>query len=131
MKKTTKTLIKYYFPSLLFSAEAVEEISSTAFPKKLPRNCFAFRFGTQDEVVDGKEVYTKPEKYDNKIYVIGEVIALKDIPNTEKNSILRPNIKYNSPLKMAVKTHLGNWQSLDENTEVIPVSKFKFEDRWV
>ena len=131
MKKTTKTLIRYYFPSLLFSAEADEEIKTKDIPAKLPKNCFAFRFGTQEVVVDGKDVFEKPAKWDNKIYMIGETIPLAKIPKTPENSILRSNIECNSPTKTAIKTHLGNWQAHDRNTTVLPVSQFSFESRWV
>lgn len=131
MKKTTKTLIRYYFPSLLFSAEADEEISGKLIPDKLPKNCFAFRFGMQEVVVDGKDVFEKPAKWDSRIYMIGEAISLADIPKTEANSILRLNIECNSPTKTAIKTHLGNWQAHDRNTIVLPASQFKFESRWV
>ena len=131
MKKTTQTLIKYSFPSLLFAADATEEVNSTSIPKKLPRNCFAFRFGSQDIVTDGKDVYTKPVKWKKKVYIIGKTIKLRDIPDTDKNRILRSNIENNSPFKTGILTHLGNWQCFDENTEVLDVKSFSFEDRWV
>ena len=130
MKKTTKTLIKYYFPSLLFSAEASEEIKTKAVPCKLPKNCFGFRFGSQEVVVDGKDTFEKPAKWDSELYLIGKKVPLAEIPRTDTYRILRSNIE-TSPTKTAVKTHLGNWQSHDNHTVVLSPSRFDFEDRWV
>lgn len=131
MKKSTKILIKYYFPGLLFSADADEEIKEKRVPKKLPKNCFAFKFGQQEIVEDGKDTFTKPAKWDEELYVIGKEVQLSEIPDIPENSILRSNIRCNSPYKAAIKTHLGNWQALEKRSVVVPVEKFEFESRWV
>ncbi len=121
----------YYFPGLLFSNEAKEEIEDRIPPTKLPRNCFAFRFGEQEIITDGKDTFEKPPKWDENLYMIGEKVPFEEIPNIPTNNILRDNIECNSPTKTAIKTHLGTWQAHNRDTIVVPVSKFQFEDRWI
>ena len=126
----TKTYITYWFPSLLFSASASEEVKNRNIPKKLPKRCYGFQFNdvTSTEV-DG-EVLVGKAKNHSKLYLIGKKITTKEIPNTEDNRILRANLDGNNK-GIGVKCHTGNWRGWDKNVEVLSVKDFEFEDRYV
>jgi hypothetical protein len=129
MKKFTKKLIKYYFPSLFFASEATEEYrGNNPMPSILPRNCFGFRFGEQEVVQDGETEFTRPIKWDTTFYVIGVIVPFNEIADIPENSILRSNL---SSEGKGIRTHLGTWQHFSPTTTVLPKTDFAWENRWI
>ena len=125
----TKTYIEYFFPGLLFSANASEETNKEKkFPKKLPRNCYGFRFyEVTSDVVDGEELSGKAKNYSN-LYLIGKEYSFKEVKKRWSNqTILISNLNG----KPGVLCHTGTWQEKTNTVTVLNVSRFEFEDRYI
>lgn len=126
MQKLKRKFITYYMPGTLFPETSSAEVKSFDVPKSVPLDCYGFSFSETEFVVDGKKEFSGETKQDKRFFLIGESVPLAQIPDDDKHSILRSNIEFNSPTKMGVKTHVGNWQMEAENTVVISPSSLKF-----
>jgi len=131
MKKETRIFITYLYPGAFFPEELTKQVKTSDIPKKVPSDCFGFKFYQTDVVIDdnGKE-YIGKSKSIGKTYIIGESIHVDDIPLIDRGQdtdTLKSNIRNNSPTKTAIKTHLGNWQMEDGGHVSISPKLFTFD----
>lgn len=123
--KITKKFVTFSFPGSFVSEESTHEVQSFEIPA-IPSDCFGFRFHETDYLKDGDEEYVGKTRYQDKVYLIGEKVHIDAIPETSENRILRANIRNNSATHEGVKTHLGNWQLVDENTIILSPEEVRF-----
>jgi hypothetical protein len=119
------------FPGAFFPENVDERVKDASIPKTVPSDCYGFYFSETEYAIglDGKEFVGQTKRL-GKTVMIGELIHVDDIPDIDSqgrdNDILKSNIKYNSPTKQGIKTHLGNWQLKDRDVVVMSASEFKF-----
>jgi len=131
MRTEKRLFINYLFPGTFFPESSAKRVTSTNVPTSVPRDVYAFYFTETEVAVDGKKEFTGETKQVSKTYMIGTAVHVDDIPailDGRDTDILKSNIRNNSPTKTGIKTHLGNWQMLDERTVVVHPSQFKFSD---
>lgn len=126
----TKHYIEYSFPGFLFAESSTKEVKSRKVPKKLPKNCFAFRFFDRTETeIDGEKLQGQAKNWSpmhliGKEYTIDQVVQMK--PNeTILHSNIRGNSKFDPPT--GVLCVAGNWQVRDEDTIIIDPDTIEFE----
>lgn len=124
--KENRKFITFYLPGSFFSEEVTQPVESFAIPKQIPRDAFAFAFSQYDVVIDGGKEFKGDTKFERAKHMIGRIVHADDIQPTKDNNILIGNIRNNSPTQEGVRTHLGTWQTKDEDTVIHAPSEFEF-----
>lgn len=128
---TTRT--RYYgvysYPGLLFAEETSRPLTSGDVVAAIAEGpdderwyAVEIRVAIEKRFVadDGEEQWLKKSDQRKARYVIGEKVHVDDIPDDDRHSILRSNIRGNSTDHFGVRTRAGNWQIAQDYDDVIP-----------
>jgi len=119
----TQTYIEYLHAGYVIYTSC-KPVKDRTIPKKLPNNCFGFRFYDQTEVKKNKEVLVgKPKNYSTWHYEAGKVYTLEEVKKKYPgNTILISNMQKDDT-KRVLMTKFGQAIALKDKNIILPKTK--------